>query len=102
MKLFVFLFKYVLKKASLKKNTNPPWEFYPFYFYFLSDASPDISYWSRVGSVVGTIEGQVDKVNEMKKWLETVGSPKSRIDNVVFSEEKKIDKLNFDSFEIIK
>ena len=38
----------------------------------------------------------------MKKWLETVGSPKSRIDNVVFSEEKKIDKLNFDSFEIIK
>merc|ERR1712179_242079 len=57
---------------------------------------------TRVGTVVGTIEGQVDKVGEMKIRLEKIGPPKSRIDSVDFSEEKKIDSLNFDLFKIIK
>ena len=44
----------------------------------------------------------MDKVGEMKMWLEKIGSPKSKIDSVDFSEEKKIDSLNFDLFKIIK
>ncbi|KAF6208871.1 hypothetical protein GE061_014613 [Apolygus lucorum] len=40
------------------------------------------------GTVVGRIEGEQKKVKDMKQWLEKTGSPKSRIDRAVFSEEK--------------
>lgn len=38
----------------------------------------------------------------MKKWLETTGSPKSRIEKTVFSNQKSIDQYSFDTFKIIR
>ncbi|XP_041106933.1 acylphosphatase-2-like isoform X2 [Polyodon spathula] len=53
---------------------------------------------TRQGTVVGQVQGAADKVNTMKKWLSTVGSPSSRIDRADFSNEKKISKLDFKGF----
>ncbi|XP_050316464.1 acylphosphatase-2 isoform X2 [Bactrocera neohumeralis] len=52
------------------------------------------------GTVRGQMEGELDKVNEMKNWLETKGSPKSRIDKAVFSETKEIPDYTFKAFTI--
>lgn len=52
------------------------------------------------GTVVGRMEGDPRKVKEMKTWLEKVGSPKSRIDKAVFSEEKSIAMCNVSGFTI--
>lgn len=57
---------------------------------------------TKSGTVVGVMEGQEDRVGEMRRWLQNVGSPKSRIDNVEFTEEKMIEKLSFQAFEIRK
>ena len=53
-------------------------------------------------TVKGQIEGDPQNVETMKKWLRTKGSPKSRIDEAVFSCEKEIDQYSFESeaFEI--
>ena len=37
-----------------------------------------------------------------KQWLKNTGSPKSRIDKAVFSNEKNLDELTFNTFDIIK
>ena len=52
--------------------------------------------------VKGQIEGDSRNVETMKKWLRTSGSPKSRIDEAVFSSEKNIGQYSFESksFEI--
>ncbi|KAK3737900.1 hypothetical protein RRG08_028525 [Elysia crispata] len=52
------------------------------------------------GSVVGCVEGSEDKVKLMKRWLEETGSPESRIEKCVFSQEKTVDKAAFSTFEI--
>ena len=41
-------------------------------------------------TVKGQIEGESGNVETMKKWLQTNGSPSSRIDEAVFSCEKEI------------
>ena len=51
-------------------------------------------------TVKGQLEGESGKVETMKKWLETTGSPSSRIDEAVFNREKEIAQFSFDSFEI--
>ena len=53
-------------------------------------------------TVKGQIEGESGNVETMKKWLRTTGSPKSRIDEAVFSCEKEIGQYSFESksFEI--
>ena len=53
-------------------------------------------------TVKGQIEGESGNVNTMKKWLQTTGSPSSRIDEAVFSNEKEITQYSFESksFEI--
>ena len=53
-------------------------------------------------TVKGQIEGDSRKVETMKKWLRTSGSPKSHIDEAVFSCEKEIGQYSFESkaFEI--
>ena len=48
------------------------------------------------------MEGQEDTLGEMKRWLQNVGSSKSRIDNVEFTEERMIEKLSLQAFEIRK
>ena len=52
--------------------------------------------------MVGLLEGQQDRVGEMKIWLQKNGSPKSRIDKAVFSEENSIEKMSFETFSIRK
>ena len=50
------------------------------------------------GTVRGIIEsGNLKSLDEMKKWLSSVGSPKSKIERCVF---KKATDSKFSSFEI--
>ncbi|TMS00959.1 Acylphosphatase-2 [Larimichthys crocea] len=53
---------------------------------------------TKQGTVIGQIQGPLDKVNDMKHWLKTIGSPSSRIDRAVFSNEREISKLEINSF----
>uniref|UniRef100_A0A672I6S3 acylphosphatase n=1 Tax=Salarias fasciatus TaxID=181472 RepID=A0A672I6S3_SALFA len=53
---------------------------------------------TRQGTVVGQIQGPEDQVKEMKFWLKNVGSPSSRIDRAVFSNERDIPKLELQGF----
>ncbi|XP_038643302.1 acylphosphatase-2-like isoform X2 [Scyliorhinus canicula] len=50
------------------------------------------------GTVIGQVQGAVEKVNFMMNWLKSVGSPMSRIDRANFSNEREISKLDFDMF----
>ncbi|XP_073682420.1 acylphosphatase-2 [Garra rufa] len=53
---------------------------------------------TRQGTVVGQVQGNPEKVKEMKYWLSKVGSPSSRIDRTQFSNEKPISKLEIHGF----
>nr|XP_019558404.2 acylphosphatase-2 isoform X1 [Aedes albopictus] len=55
---------------------------------------------TRDGTVKGQMEGEAKPMNEMKHWLQTKGSPTSRIDKAVFSEMKEIAKYSFNDFSI--
>lgn len=57
---------------------------------------------TRDDTVKGEIEGAEDKINQMKRWLETTGSPSSHITKAVFSPLKKIDQPVYTSFVIRK
>ena len=52
--------------------------------------------------VPGEIQGTDEKYELMKKWLETKGSPQSSIDRAVFVNERSIQKLDFEKFDIRK
>jgi acylphosphatase len=54
------------------------------------------------GTVVGTIQGPEGEIAVMKKWLTTTGSPRSKIERVEFSDERKIDAVEYESFGIDK
>ncbi|XP_039624982.1 acylphosphatase-2-like isoform X1 [Polypterus senegalus] len=49
-------------------------------------------------TVVGQVQGPKEIVEIMKNWLRTVGSPMSRIDKAVFTNEKQITSLEFTNF----
>ncbi|KAK2817665.1 hypothetical protein Q5P01_025856 [Channa striata] len=53
---------------------------------------------TRQGTVIGQIQGPQDKVNDMKVWLRSVGSPSSRIDRAIFSNQRDISKLEIHGF----
>nr|XP_020477325.1 acylphosphatase-2-like [Monopterus albus] len=53
---------------------------------------------TRQGTVIGQIQGPVEKVNDMKAWLRSIGSPSSRIDRAVFSNQRDISKLEIRGF----
>ncbi|XP_040002464.1 acylphosphatase-2-like isoform X1 [Xiphias gladius] len=53
---------------------------------------------TRQGTVIGQIQGHLDKVNDMKFWLKSVGSPSSRIDRAIFSNQRDISKLEIHGF----
>ncbi|PVD26184.1 hypothetical protein C0Q70_13853 [Pomacea canaliculata] len=53
-------------------------------------------------TVIGQVQGQQEKVAEMKKWLKTKGSPKSKITKCDFKNEKTVSTLAFKVFEIKK
>ena len=48
------------------------------------------------------MEGDPSDIAEMKTWLQRTGSPMSRIDKVVFSNERPIDKFSFDNFKVVQ
>lgn len=58
----------------------------------------------REGEVQGSIEGTPEKLEVMIHWLRHQGSPKSKIERVVFAEpvEVKGEVKPFHSFEVIK
>ncbi|CAG9764870.1 unnamed protein product [Ceutorhynchus assimilis] len=51
-------------------------------------------------TVKGVLEGNPNKIADMKNWLQTTGSPESRIDKAVFTDERNIEKFSFKSFTI--
>ena len=52
-------------------------------------------------TVKGELEGETSKISAMKTWLQTTGSPSSRIDKAVFSQERKVDEYSFpEGFQI--
>ncbi|KAM9134055.1 acylphosphatase-2-like isoform 1-T1 [Pangshura tecta] len=50
------------------------------------------------GTVTGQVQGPKEKIEIMKNWLRNVGSPMSRIDQAVFSNEREISTLEFPNF----
>ncbi|XP_052870052.1 acylphosphatase-2-like [Anopheles cruzii] len=52
------------------------------------------------GTVKGQLEGEEKPFNEMKYWLQTKGSPSSRIDKTVFNVPKEITSYTFKDFSI--
>lgn len=57
---------------------------------------------SRDGTVTGQLEGDQARVSEMRSWLETTGSPQSRIDRAEFRNVRQINNFSFEHFKIIR
>ncbi|KAK0159553.1 hypothetical protein PV327_010650 [Microctonus hyperodae] len=57
---------------------------------------------TKMGTVIGRIEGEQMKIEEMKYWLQNTGSHGSKIDKAEFKDEKKISQINFSNFSIRK
>ena len=57
---------------------------------------------TKVSTVIGQLQGERQKIDLMKTWLSTEGSPKSAITNCQFSNERSIDKLEFANFKIVR
>lgn len=55
---------------------------------------------TRNDTVKGEIEGAEDKINQMKHWLENIGSPSSSITKAIFSSLRAIDQPVHSSFVI--
>ena len=54
------------------------------------------------GTVQGHIEGPKNDVMKMKTWLQTKGSPKSKITKANFSNETTINQVNGQGFNVSK
>ncbi|XP_038209768.1 acylphosphatase-1-like [Zerene cesonia] len=52
------------------------------------------------GTVIGQLQGPHNAVEDMKIWLQKIGSPKSKIDKAAFRNEGPINNTAFRSFEI--
>lgn len=52
------------------------------------------------GTVLGKLEGDAPKVEEMKRWLKYTGSPMSKIEKAEFRDEKPIDSYTFSDFKV--
>lgn len=53
-------------------------------------------------TVQGTIQGDPNSVENVKRWLQTTGSPKSRIEKAEFFGEQNISNKTFETFKIIR
>lgn len=53
-------------------------------------------------TVKGNLQGPKSQVLKMKKWLSEVGSPSSRIEKCVFTDEEEISRLEHKGFRIIR
>ncbi|XP_049784736.1 acylphosphatase-2-like isoform X1 [Schistocerca nitens] len=52
------------------------------------------------GTVLGRIEGEVKKVEHMKKWLQETGSPMAKVEKVEFKNEVKITSCSNNDFKL--
>ncbi|XP_026468095.1 acylphosphatase-2-like isoform X2 [Ctenocephalides felis] len=52
------------------------------------------------GTVKGQLEGTPRSVDEMKSWLQKIGSPSSKIEKAEFSNEKTVTKPQYRHFKI--
>ena len=52
--------------------------------------------------VISRMQGHSDKIAEMKNWLQHTGSPLSSIDHAVFTNERSVEKAEFESFSILR
>eukprot|EP00475_Leptophrys_vorax_P003146 TRINITY_DN11821_c0_g1_i2.p1 TRINITY_DN11821_c0_g1~~TRINITY_DN11821_c0_g1_i2.p1 ORF type:complete len:113 (-),score=34.11 TRINITY_DN11821_c0_g1_i2:199-537(-) len=54
------------------------------------------------GTVEGEAQGRVDQMKQFEKWLQTTGSPQSRIEKLEIKEDKTItqSELTFSSFDV--
>ena len=52
------------------------------------------------GSVIGSVQGREDAIADMRRWLRHVGSPKSRIKDAAFENERVVPSLEFSAFVI--
>ena len=55
---------------------------------------------TRTNTVIGTIQGEPENIDKMKTWLQTEGSPRSRIDKCDFKSEVYLDCLQYKCFSI--
>ncbi|CAK72270.1 unnamed protein product (macronuclear) [Paramecium tetraurelia] len=55
---------------------------------------------TKKGTVIGVAQGR--RTNELKEWLKNTGSPNSIIKKTEFKNDKVIDELEYDQFDIIK
>uniref|UniRef100_A0A8C5QYP7 acylphosphatase n=1 Tax=Leptobrachium leishanense TaxID=445787 RepID=A0A8C5QYP7_9ANUR len=53
-------------------------------------------------TVRGQIQGSASKVREMQEWLQTKGSPKSKISKAEFQNERRIPQLEHRTFTVRK
>ncbi|KOB70019.1 Acylphosphatase [Operophtera brumata] len=52
------------------------------------------------GTVIGQLQGPLGAIEDMKIWLQKVGSPKSKIEKSDFRNEGPINQCAFRKFEI--
>ncbi|XP_064455489.1 acylphosphatase-1-like [Ornithodoros turicata] len=55
---------------------------------------------TRQGTVEGVIQGPMDKMEIMKRWLQYEGSPESYIKECKFQDEQEISAPEFKDFKI--
>ncbi|XP_067911660.1 acylphosphatase-1 [Heterodontus francisci] len=54
------------------------------------------------GTVKGQLQGAEERVRAMQTWLRNTGSPKSQIERVEFTNQKRIQQREYSDFQIIK
>lgn len=54
------------------------------------------------GTVQGQLQGPLSRVQEMQEWLKNKGSPKSRITEARFQNQKEIQQVEYQDFYIKK
>ncbi|XP_054712876.1 acylphosphatase-2-like isoform X2 [Uloborus diversus] len=52
------------------------------------------------GTVLGTMQGKEEKIEDMKHWLQNIGSPMSKIEKCDFKNLRHISKEEFEDFHI--
>ena len=52
------------------------------------------------GTVVGEVEGPTARVGQMKQWLTSVGSPKSKIERCEFTDEYPVQQAQYSAFVV--
>ncbi|XP_037732407.1 acylphosphatase-2 [Drosophila subpulchrella] len=55
---------------------------------------------TRDGTVKGQLEAPLAELNEMKHWLQTKGSPSSKISKAEFTPAQEIEAYTFSTFDI--